>query len=266
MLRLQHVQKTFNPGASNEKVALRGVTLTIAEGEFATVIGSNGAGKSTLLNVIAGTHLPDAGNIYLGDHDITWMPEHRRAAWIGRVFQDPLLGTAGSMTIEENLAMAAARGRRRRMRLAVNQAMRAFFREELARLGLGLEDRLDTRVRFLSGGQRQALALLMAILQRPLLLLLDEHTAALDPRTARQILELTERVVREHRLTTLMVTHNLEHALSMGDRTIMMHEGEAVLDVSGAERAAHTVDSLLQEFARVRGERLVDDKILTARA
>src|SRR5690606_31945582 len=187
MLRLQHVQKTFNPGASNEKVALRGVTLTIAEGEFATVIGSNGAGKSTLLNVIAGTHLPDAGNIYLGDHDITWMPEHRRAAWIGRVFQDPLLGTAGSMTLEENLAMAAAGGRRRRMRVAVNQAMRAFFREELARLGLGLEDRLDTRVRFLSGGQRQALALLMAILQRPLLLLLDEHTAALDRSAERRV-------------------------------------------------------------------------------
>lgn len=265
MLRLQHVQKTFNPGASNERVALKDVALTVTEGEFVSVIGSNGAGKSTLLNVIAGTYLPDAGSIHLGERDITWMPEHRRAAWIGRIFQDPLLGTAGSMTIEENLAMAAARGRRRRLRVAVKEDERKRFRDELARLGLGLEDRLDTRVRFLSGGQRQALALVMAILQRPLLLLLDEHTAALDPRTAKQILGITEQVVREHRLTTLMVTHNLEHALSMGDRTIMMHEGECVLDVSGKERVEHTVDSLLAEFAKVRGERLVDDKILTAR-
>lgn len=175
------------------------------------------------------------------------------------------MGTAGSMTIEENLAMAAARGRRRRLRIAVNAAKRSRFRDELAKLQLGLEDRLDTRVRFLSGGQRQALALLMAILQRPLLLLLDEHTAALDPRTATKILSITEDVVREHRLTTLMVTHNLEHALSMGNRTIMMHEGECVLDLAGKERAAHTVDSLLAEFAKVRGERLVDDKILATR-
>lgn len=265
MLQLQHVHKTFNRGASNERVALKDVDLTIAEGQFAAVIGSNGAGKSTLLNIVAGTHLPDAGSIRLGDHEITWMPEHRRAAWIGRVFQDPLVGTAGSMTIEENMAMAAARGRRRRLRLAVHGAQRTQFRDELAKLGLGLEDRLETRVRFLSGGQRQALSLLMAILQRPLLLLLDEHTAALDPRTARQILRITEKVVREHNLTTLMVTHNLEHALTMGDRTIMMHEGSCVLDVSGRKRAAHTVDSLLSEFAKVRGERLVDDKILATR-
>lgn len=265
MLRLQRVRKIFNPGASNERLALNDIDLFVREGEFVVIIGSNGAGKSTLLNVIAGTYLPDAGRIELGGRDITWLAEHRRAAWIGRVFQDPLMGTAGSMTIEENLAMAAARGRRRRLRIAVNSALRKRFRDELAKLGLGLEDRLDTRVRFLSGGQRQALALLMAILQRPLLLLLDEHTAALDPRTARKILALTEQVVREHGLTTLMVTHNLEHALGIGNRTIMMHEGQCVLDVSGGERQSHTVDSLLEEFARVRGERLVDDKILATR-
>jgi len=265
MLRLQRVRKIFNPGASNERLALKDVDLTVNEGEFVVVIGSNGAGKSTLLNVIAGTYLPDAGTIHLEGRDITWIPEHRRAGWIGRVFQDPLVGTAGSMTIEENLAMAAARGRRRRLRIAVNASLRKRFQDELAKLGLGLEDRLDTRVRYLSGGQRQALALLMAIVQRPLLLLLDEHTAALDPRTAKKILAITEQVVREQGLTTIMVTHNLEHALSVGDRTLMMHEGECVLDVSGRERREHTVDSLLAEFARVRGERLVDDKILATR-
>lgn len=264
MLKVVQVHKTFHHGAANQRVALRGVDFTIGKGEFATIIGSNGAGKSTLLNVVAGSHYVDSGAINLNGEDITWIPEHKRAGRVGRIFQDPMLGTAAGMSLEENLAMAAARGRRRRLRIAVTNSMRNVFRDELAKLELGLEDRLHARVGMLSGGQRQAVTLLMAILRRPGLLLLDEHTAALDPRTAKQILSLTERVVREYRLTTLMVTHNLEHALQMGDRTIMMHEGECVLNVAGKARRAHTVDSLLQEFARVRGERLVDDKILTA--
>lgn len=265
MLQMTNVVKKFHPGAANERLALRDVSLSVPEGEFATIIGGNGAGKSTMLNVIAGTHLPDSGTISLGGDDITWLPEHRRAALIGRIFQDPMMGTAGMLTIEENLAIAAARGRRRRLSLALSAAERARFRDELAKLGLGLEDRLQTRVRFLSGGQRQALSLLMAIWQRPRLLLLDEHTAALDPRTAQEILRITAEVVKENRLTTLMVTHNLEHALAMGDRTIMMHEGQCVLDVKGEKRRAHTIDSLLEEFSRVRGERLVDDRVMTTR-
>jgi len=265
MLQLIGVHKSFNQGAANERVALRNLDLSISEGEFIAVIGSNGAGKSTLLNVIAGSIYPDEGQILLDGKEITWTTEHRRAAWIGRVFQDPMMGTAGSMTVEENLAMATLRGKRRRLRKAVNSSLRERLRADLATLGLGLENRLSARVNSLSGGQRQALALLMAVVQRPRLLLLDEHTAALDPRTAGEILRLTERVIHDHGLTALMVTHNLDHALSMGDRALMMHEGECVLDLSAKARAGHTVESLLAEFARVRGERIVDDKILTSR-
>lgn len=265
VLRLEGVEKTFHRGTPNERVALKKLDLTLSSGEFCIVIGGNGAGKSTLLNLIAGTMFPDAGWISVEGQDITWTPEHRRAALIGRIFQDPMLGTAGSLTIEENLAIAMARGRRRRLSRAPKESDRKYFRDQLAMLGLGLENRLQTKVATLSGGQRQSLSLMMAILQRPKVLLLDEHTAALDPRTARLILRLTDQVVRDHDLTALMVTHSLEHALAYGDRTIMMQEGEVVLDVKGMARKSYTIDSLLAEYSKVRGERLVDDRILTTK-
>lgn len=263
MLVVRGLTKRFTVGGS-VKVAVDRVDLTVPAGQFVAIVGSNGAGKSTLLNLIAGRHLPDEGTIRLNGVDITDWSEHRRAAFIGRVFQDPLHGTAASMTIEENLAIAACRGKRRGLRRGVTAADRRRFRERLAQLGLGLEERLRTPVGLLSGGQRQSLSLIMATLARPSLLLLDEHTAALDPKTARQVLELTTRIVSEYGLTTLMVTHNLEHALRVGDRTIMMHEGAIVLDVSGPERARMTVQDLLDEFSRVRGRQLLDDRVLLA--
>ena len=264
MLTLERVTRTFPVGGGNVKIAVDSVNLTIAKGEFVTVIGSNGAGKSTLLNLIAGRYLPDGGRITLDGTDITRWSEHRRAAFIGRVFQDPMQGTAASMTIEENLCMAECRGKRRTLRRGVTRDRRARYQQLLAPLGLGLEDRLQSEVGLLSGGQRQSLSLIMATMTRPSLLLLDEHTAALDPKTAQQVLELTTRVVAEYSLTTLMVTHNLEHALRIGDRTIMMHEGRIVLDLSGPERARMTVPDLLREFTRVRGESLTDDRLLLA--
>lgn len=264
MLILECVTRTFSVGGGNVKTAVDSVNLEISKGEFVTVIGSNGAGKSTLLNLIAGRHLPDDGRITLNGTDITRWSEHRRAAYIGRVFQDPLQGTAASMTIEENLSMAECRGKRRTLRRGVTRNRRARYRELLSPLGLGLEDRLQSEAGLLSGGQRQSLSLIMATMTRPSLLLLDEHTAALDPKTAQQVLELTTRVVAEYSLTTLMVTHNLEHALRIGDRTIMLHEGRIVLDLSGPERARMTVPDLLQEFTRVRGESIVDDRLLLA--
>ncbi len=264
MLTVKNLTKRFSVGGGSTKVAVDNVSLTVETGQFVTVIGSNGAGKSTLLNLIAGRHLPDEGRIVLDGVDMTDWSEHRRAAYIGRVFQDPLQGTAASMTIEENLSMAAARGRRRGLRRGVTAEQRQRFRELLAQLELGLEDRLRSDVGLLSGGQRQSLSLIMATLTKPSLLLLDEHTAALDPKTARQVLELTERIVSQHRLTTLMVTHNMEHALRMGDRTIMMHEGTIVLDVSGPERNDMTVQDLLDEFSRVRGHKVLDDRLLLA--
>lgn len=264
MLVIERLTKTFSVGGGSVKVAVNRVDLTIHEGQFVTVIGSNGAGKSTLLNLISGRYAPDRGTIRLGGVNITKWSEHRRASLIGRVFQDPLQGTAASMTIEENLSMAEFRGKRRTLGRGVTRASRARYRELLAQLGLGLENRLQSEVGLLSGGQRQSLSLLMATITRPSLLLLDEHTAALDPKTAQQVLELTTRIVAENRLTTLMVTHNLEHALRIGDRTIMMHEGRIVLDLSGPERERMTVQGLLDAFSRVRGTQLVDDRLLLA--
>lgn len=262
MLVIERVTKSFPVGGGGVKKAVNRVDLTIDKGQFVTVIGSNGAGKSTLLNLIAGREIPDRGRIVLDGTDITKWGEHRRASRIGRVFQDPLKGTAASMTIEENLSMAEYRGKRRTLGRGVNRSGRIRYRQLLAQLGLGLEDRLQSVVGLLSGGQRQSLSLIMATMTSPSLLLLDEHTAALDPKTAQQVLELTTQIVAEGRLTTLMVTHNLEHALRIGDRTIMMHEGRIVLDLSGPAREKMTVPDLLQEFSRVRGQELVDDRLL----
>jgi len=261
LLRLENVSKIFNPGTVNERVALAGISLEIQAGDFVTIIGSNGAGKSTLLNVVAGVYPVDAGRLYLGGQDITGWPEHRRARFIGRVFQDPLLGTAASMTVEENLAMALRRGERRRLKKGVTAADRAFFREKLAEMGLGLENRLEEKVRLLSGGQRQALTLLMATLKKPELLLLDEHTAALDPKTAEKVLDLTVQLVEEHRLTTLMVTHNMQQALRAGNRTLMMDEGRIILDLRDQAKQRTTVADLLALFER-RG--VYHDRLLLA--
>lgn len=264
MLTIERVTKSFAVGGSSHKVAVDGVNLTVAEGQFVTIIGSNGAGKSTLLNLVAGRHIADDGTLTLRGHDITLWDEHRRARYIGRVFQDPLQGTAATMTIEENLSIAQRRGRRRGLRRGVTGTHRDEFRRLLAQLDLGLESRLRSEVGLLSGGQRQSLSLLMATMTEPDLLLLDEHTAALDPKTAQQVLHLTEHIVGDNGLTTLMVTHNLEHALRIGHRTIMMHEGRIVLDLTGVERESMTVPDLLAEFTRVRGEELVDDRMLLA--
>ncbi|MBT9253731.1 MAG: ATP-binding cassette domain-containing protein [Brockia lithotrophica] len=261
-LVLEGVAKTFYPGTPLERPALRNISLTLAEGEFAVVIGSNGAGKSTLLNVIAGTHRPDRGKIFLDGEEITRAPEHVRARAIARVFQDPLQGTAPSLTIAENLAVALRRGERRGLRVSTGPKERERFREALRILGMGLEDRLDARVGTLSGGERQALSLLMATFTRPKLLLLDEHTAALDPKRARDITALTEKLVREWHLTTLMVTHNMEQAIAMGDRLLMMHEGEIVLDISGEKKRGLTVPDLIAAFERVRGEKFAEDRAL----
>lgn len=264
MLSLERVSKTFYRGGPNERVALSGINLHLEPGEFVTIIGSNGAGKSTLLNAIAGVFPIDCGTIKVDGEDITRIPEHQRARQVGRVFQDPMMGTAGAMSIEENLSLALSRGQKRRLRRAIGRKERAFFREELAKLGLGLENRLTTKVAFLSGGQRQALTLLMATLSRPKLLLLDEHTAALDPRTAEKVVELTESIVGSARLTTLMVTHNMEQALGLGSRTIMMHEGRIVLDLSGRQRQRLTVSDLLGLFEKSAGDRIVSDRLLLA--
>ncbi|OAT85804.1 ABC transporter ATP-binding protein [Desulfotomaculum copahuensis] len=266
MLRLNGVTKVFNPGGVNERIALRDISLHLAPGDVVAVIGSNGAGKSTLLNVVAGVYEIDTGIISLDGSPVQALPEHARAAQIGRVFQDPLLGTAASMTIEENLAMALRRGRRRGLRRGVSAGERELFREQLSLLGLGLEGRLSARVGLLSGGQRQALTVLMATIAAPKLLLLDEHTAALDPRTARTVLELTEKIIARHGLTTLMVTHNLEQALTVGNRTIMMHEGRIVLNLTEPERSNMHVSDLLLKFEQISGNTLDNDRmLLTAR-
>lgn len=243
-------------------MALKDISLSLQPNDFVTVIGSNGAGKSTLLNVIAGVFPVDSGQVIIDGQDVTHLPEHRRASVLGRVFQDPMQGTAGSMSIEENMAMAMKRGMRRGLSKGVSAKDRGYFKEKLKSLGLGLEDRLLEPVKLLSGGQRQALALLMATLSKPKLLLLDEHTAALDPRTAQEIQELTSDIVRRGSLSVLMVTHNLRLALAVGTRTIMMHEGEIVLDVSDPERSGMTVSDLLERFHDARGEQLSDDRIL----
>ena len=262
MINVKNVHKTFNRGGVNEIRALRGISLTIEPGEFVTVIGSNGAGKSTTLNMIAGTFGPDLGEIWIADRNVTRWPEYQRAKLIGRVFQDPLKGTAGSMSIEQNMAMALLRGKRRGLAMGVSHKDRQLFKDELKQLGLGLEDRLTGGVNLLSGGQRQALTLLMATLVKPRVLLLDEHTAALDPGMAEQVSQITSRLVREHHLTTLMVTHNMAQALSMGTRTFMMHQGEIILDLRGEERAKLSVSDLIRKFSEIRQEAALDDKLL----
>jgi len=262
MLEIQNLWKTFNPGTVNEKAALQGVNLTLNDGDFVTVIGSNGAGKSTLLNAVAGVFLADQGSIRLDGMDMTSLPEHRRASGIGRVFQDPMMGTAATMQIVENLALAARRGRFRGLRRGITRQEKEQYREQLRTLELGLEDRLTTKVGLLSGGQRQALTLLMATLRRPKLLLLDEHTAALDPATAAKVLSLTDKIVSEHRLTTLMITHNMKDAITHGNRLIMMNEGKIIFDVAGEEKSNLTKADLLQKFADLSGGGLESDRML----
>ena len=236
MLELQHISKTFNPGTVNAKTALRDLSLTLREGDFVTVIGGNGAGKSTMLNAVAGPFMVDAGKILIDGTDVTHLPEHKRAALIGRVFQDPMMGTAPTMQIEENLALAARRGQRRGLKWGVTNAERDEYHEKLKTLGLGLEDRMTAKVGLLSGGQRQALTLLMATLKRPKLLLLDEQTAALDPTTAAKVLELSDRIEEENGLTAMMITHNMTDAIRHGNRLIMMNEGKIILDIAGEEK------------------------------
>ena len=262
MLEIREIWKTFNPGTVNEKQALRGVSLTLEDGDFCTVIGGNGAGKSTMLNAVAGTLTVDSGSIVIDGTDVTRLPEHKRAQFIGRVFQDPMMGTAPTMQIEENLALAARRGARRGLGWGITKAEREKYRTLLADLGLGLEDRLTSKVGLLSGGQRQALTLLMASLKRPKLLLLDEHTAALDPKTASTVLDATERIVGRDRLTTLMITHNMKDAIAHGNRLIMMYDGRIVIDVSGEEKKKLTVPDLLALFSKVSGSDEADDKLL----
>lgn len=264
MLNVEEVLKTFNLGTINQKIALNKVNLELLPNDFVTVIGSNGAGKSTLLNAIAGNFLVDSGKISIENVDITRLPAHKRANMISRVFQDPLSGTAASMTIEENLIMAFRRGKTRRLRRAIGPKEKDLFRIELEKLGLGLENRLSHRVSLLSGGQRQALTLLMATLQKPKLLLLDEHTAALDPKTAEKVLELTCSVTEQQHLTTLMITHNLDHALAFGNRTIMMHEGRVILDIKGLERNNMTINGLLEMFEKASGSHMNTDRMILA--
>ena len=262
MLTLDHISKTFNPGTINEKRALDGLSLHLKPGDFVTVIGGNGAGKSTMLNAVAGVWPVDDGRIILDGVDVTAMPEFHRAQYIGRVFQDPMMGTAANMQIEENLALAARRGKKRTLRWGVTKAEREEYHERLKTLGLGLEDRMTAKVGLLSGGQRQALTLVMATFKPPKLLLLDEHTAALDPATAEKVLEITRQTVSENRITTLMVTHNMHQALELGNRTLMMDRGHIILDVAGAERAGMTVEDLLAKFKSGAGKALDNDRIL----
>jgi len=262
MLKLENVWKTFNAGTVNEKVALQNLNLTIEDGEFVTVIGGNGAGKSTMLNAIAGVFGVDSGSITIGDTDVTHLPEYKRAAYIGRVFQDPMMGTAATMQIEENLALASRRGKPRTLKIGITKAEREDYMERLKILGLGLENRMTSKVGLLSGGQRQALTLLMATLQRPKLLLLDEHTAALDPKTAAKVLEATQRIVEKDNLTTMMITHNMRDAITYGNRLIMMYNGHVVVDVRGEEKKNLTVEQLLNLFSQASGSDEVDDKLV----
>ena len=262
MLKITNLQKTFNPGTINAKTALAGLNLELKDGDFVTVIGGNGAGKSTLLNAIAGVWKPDFGTIEIDGVDVTGMPEHKRAAFLGRVFQDPMKGTSPDMEIAENLAIAARRGTKRKLIWGVRKAERETYKELLATLELGLENRLSAKVGLLSGGQRQAVTLLMATLNRPKLLLLDEHTAALDPKTAAKVLELTDQIVQKNKLTTLMITHNMKDAITHGNRLIMMHEGNIIIDVSGEEKKHLTVEQLLNLFNQASGGGAVNDRMV----
>ncbi|CAM4285264.1 ABC transporter ATP-binding protein [Paenibacillus tarimensis] len=262
MLQLSHVTKLFFPGSPDEKIALVDINLNLKPGDFVTVIGSNGAGKSTLMNIISGVITPDSGTVSIEGRAIQNQPEHARSRWIGRVFQDPMAGTAPHMTIEENLAMAHARGRSRGLSFGVTGAKRKLFREQLSRLGIGLENRLRAKVGQLSGGERQALSLLMATFTKPQILLLDEHTAALDPARAELITKLTDSIVREMNLTTLMVTHNMEQAIRLGNRLIMMDKGRIILDISEERKKDLTVESLLKEFEQISGHKMADDRVV----
>ena len=262
MLEIIDIHKTFNAGTINEKRALQGVSLHLKPGDFVTVIGGNGAGKSTLMNSVSGAYPVDEGKIIIDGVDVTHLPEHKRAQYIGRVFQDPMMGTAATMQIEENLALAARRGKFRTLLTGITKKERALYKEQLATLGLGLEERMTAKVGLLSGGQRQALTLLMATLQKPKLLLLDEHTAALDPKTAAKVLETTQRIVERDSLTTLMITHNMRDAITYGNRLIMMYDGRIVVDVSGEEKKKLTVEQLLSLFSKASGSDEVNDKLL----
>ena len=262
MLDLIELRKTFNPNTINQKIALDGVSLHLDDGDFVTMIGGNGAGKSTLLNAIAGVWPVDSGKVIIDGNDVTGLSEHKRAPWLGRVFQDPMMGTAASMQIIENLALAKRRGQKRGLKPGVTKAEKDEYRDLLATLGLGLEDRLTQKVGLLSGGQRQALTLLMATLNKPKLLLLDEHTAALDPRTAQKVLTLSDQIIKEHNLMTMMVTHNMKDAIRYGTRLIMMNEGKIILDIKGDEKKNLTVQALMDQFVKASGEELASDRAL----
>lgn len=264
MLDLKSISKTFNAGTVNEKTALNNLCLHLNDGDFVTVIGGNGAGKSTMLNAVAGAWPVDEGTIEIGGVNVTKLPEYKRAKYLGRVFQDPMTGTAASMQIEENMALAARRGLSRTLKKGISSKEREFYRERLAELGLGLEDRMTSKVGLLSGGQRQALTLLMATLKKPQLLLLDEHTAALDPKTAEKVLHTTDRIIQEQKLTAMMVTHNMKDAIAHGNRLIMMHEGKVILDISGEDKQKLTVPDLMHQFEVVSGEEFASDKAILA--
>ena len=262
MLNINHIAKTFNPGTITEKRALTDVDLKLNEGDFVTIIGGNGAGKSTTLNAVAGVFTVDKGTIEVDGVDVTRLPEFKRAKYLGRVFQDPMTGTAATMNIEENMALAMRRGEKRTLRWGISNMERDMYREQLRTLGLGLEDRMGSKVGLLSGGQRQALTLLMAALRTPKLLLLDEHTAALDPKTAAKVLELTEKIVAEQKLTAMMVTHNMKDAIAMGNRLIMMNAGRVVVDVRGEEKKKLTREDLMQLFEKAAGQEIANDRML----
>ena len=262
MLEIKDVHKTFNPGTINEKKALNGLNLTLNDGDYVTIIGGNGAGKSTMLNMITGVFPVDSGSILIDGEDITNLPEHKRARYFGRVFQDPMTGTAADMQIEENMALAARRGKRRTLGFGIKKAERETYKELLATLDLGLENRLTSKVGLLSGGQRQAITLLMATLQHPKLLLLDEHTAALDPKTAAKVLDISDKIIMENHLTALMVTHNMKDAIAHGNRLIMMHEGRVIYDVSGEAKKNLKVSDLLAKFEEVSGNEFANDRMM----
>ena len=262
MLNLYGIEKTFNVGTVNEKKALNGINFTINDGDFVTVIGGNGAGKSTLLNIISGVYMSDAGKIIIGDEDVTGKKEHQRAKLLGRVFQDPMMGTAADMSIEDNMAMAYRRNKRRGLVWGITAKEKVKYKELVATLGLGLEDRMTSKVGLLSGGQRQAITLLMATLEKPKLLLLDEHTAALDPKTAAKVLEITNNIVSESKITTLMITHNMKDAIRLGNRLIMMHEGRIIYEVSGEEKQNLQVSDLMALFAKASDGEFANDRML----
>lgn len=262
MLQINHIYKTFNPGTINEKHALNGLDLQLEEGDFVTVIGGNGAGKSTMLNAVAGVWPVDEGAILIDGENVTGLPDYKRASYVGRVFQDPMTGTAATMEIEENLALAARRGKHRFLSWGITKKERDDYREKLKILDLGLENRMTAKVGLLSGGQRQALTLLMATLQRPKVLLLDEHTAALDPKTAQKVLAATEKIIQKDHLTTIMITHNMRDAIVHGNRLVMMNEGKIILDIRGEEKKKLTVEDLLHQFEKVSGQEFASDKAI----